>query len=155
MKRVVLVVILALLLASAVGGGLLYFLWSHTGPSVVGVWKATDEYGHEHYFEFHKDGSFHWWDRDRSPDGTYAARGMFRGTYKCPDRKTVAVKGDGFPPSYQADLTLLSENELKHPGGQGLRVNLVYRRVADEETQRPSSGGTPGGPKAPVKDGGP
>jgi hypothetical protein len=154
MKRVALVVFPALLLASALGG-LLYFLWSRSGPSVVGVWKATDEYGHEHYFEFHKDGSFHWWDRDRSHDGAFTKRGPFRGTYRCPDRKTVAVTGDGFPPSYLADLTLLSDDELKHPDGQGLRINLVYRRVADEEPHLPSSGGTPGGPEAPVKDGSP
>ena len=53
--------------------------------------------------------------------------------YRCPDRKTVAVRG-----AYLTDLTLLSDDELKHPDGQGLRVNLVYRRVAEEEAHRPS-----------------
>jgi hypothetical protein len=58
MERVILV--RSITLATALAFGLVYFLWAHSHPSVVGVWKGTDQYGHEHYYEFHKDGTLTW-----------------------------------------------------------------------------------------------
>jgi hypothetical protein len=102
-------------------------------PSVVGVWKATDQYGHEHYFEFHKDGSLVWWDRDRDPshEGGFNERPHFRGTYTREGGKVVAT-ASGFPPQPLGVLTFVSENELKQHGGHAMRDGVVYRRVAGE-----------------------
>ena len=111
MKRVILA--LPITLAIALAFGLIYFLWSHSQSSLVGVWKNTDEYGHEHYFKFHKDGTLTWWDRDRLHDGRFKERGPFRGSYKCEDRKTIVAKSAGWLPQPLGTLTLVSENELK------------------------------------------
>lgn len=119
------------LLVFALACGLLCFLWANFRPSVVGVWKGTDEYGHEHYFEFHKDGSLAFWDRDRSHDGSFKERGPFRGSYKYQDRKTVVARTAGFPSDVIGILTFVAENELKqNDSGYAMRRNLVYRRVA-------------------------
>src|SRR4051794_38922724 len=73
----------AIILILAIGFAL---WWSSRGPSVVGVWKGTDaSAGHEHYFEFHKDGTLVFWDRDRKYDGTFSERPRFRGTYSVVD----------------------------------------------------------------------
>ena len=118
------------LLVFALACGLLYFLWANPRPSVLGVWKGTDEYGHEHYFEFHKDGTVTFWDRDRSPDGSFKERGPFRGSYKYHDRKTVEARTVGFPSDVIGILTLVSETEMKqNDSGHAMRRNLVYRRV--------------------------
>ena len=130
MKRVILAP--SITLAIALAFGLIYFLWAHSQSSVVGVWKGTDEYGHEYYFEFHKDGTLTWWDRDRSHDGSFKKRGPFRGSYRCEDRKTIEAKSAGWPSDSLGTLTLISEDELKQKGGHAMRNNLLYRRVAGE-----------------------
>jgi hypothetical protein len=130
-KRVILA--LSITLAIALAFGLIYFQRASSQPSVVGVWKGTDQYGHEHYFEFHKDGTLTWWDRDRSHDGSFQDRGPFSGSYKYEDRMTVAAKSNGWPPQPLGTLALVSENELKQDdSGHAARKNLVYRRVAGE-----------------------
>lgn len=119
------------LLALALTSGILYFLWTHSRPCVVGVWKGTDEYGHEHYYEFHKDGTLTYWDRDRSHDGRFQERGPFRGSYKYRDRKTVEARSVGFPSDTIGVLTFISDNELKQNySGHTMRRNLVYRKAA-------------------------
>jgi hypothetical protein len=128
MKRVVLVAALVPAL-----GGLACSAWSHGGPSVVGVWKATDEHGHEHYWEFHKDGTLDYWDRTRAEGDKFKESPRFKGTYSAVDGKTVAAKKAGYLPEPLGKLTLVSENELKQDGnGEAARHTLVYRRVAPE-----------------------
>ena len=83
MKRVALGVFLAILLASAVGGGLLLLPVAKPPPVGGRRVEGHDEYGHEHYF-VHKDGSFHWWDRDRSTTGTTRAGGRSGGCTGAP-----------------------------------------------------------------------
>jgi hypothetical protein len=123
---------LSITLSVALALGLIYFLRSHFNPSVVGVWKATDQYGHEHYFELRRDGALTWWDRDRSSDGGFTERPHFRGSYRCEGRKTIAATANGWPPEPLGALALVSENELRQEGGHAMRHNLVYRRVAGE-----------------------
>jgi hypothetical protein len=138
MKRVIVAV--SITLTTALTFGLVYFLSAHSYPSMVGVWKGTDEYGHEHYYDFHKDGTLTWWDRDRHHDGSFEQRGPFRGWYKFEDRRTiVATQGDWAPPPLGmlapslGTLTMASENLLKQDDyGPAMRKNLVYRRITSE-----------------------
>ncbi len=124
MKRVLVGLILA------VAFGILVFLWAYQKPSVMGVWEGTDEFGHEHFFEFHPDGTLSWWDRDRSAEGSFTERPHFRGVYRWQDRKTVVTQTGGVPSEPLGTLTVLSEDQLKQSGGHSLRHNLVYRRIA-------------------------
>jgi hypothetical protein len=128
MKRVVLVVaIISAGLSTSCGP------WPRSGSSVVGVWKATDEHGNEHYWEFHKDGTLDYWDRTHSWDGKFEESPRFKATYTAVDGKTFATKKKGFPPEPLGRLTFTSENEMKQDsGGEAMRRNLVYRKVAPE-----------------------
>jgi hypothetical protein len=127
MKRVIPVVAIIVAL-----GGLVYFLWPRSGSSVVGVWKATDEYGHEHFWEFHSDGTLTYWDRTRS-GGEFKESPRFKATYSAVDGKTFATKKAGIPPEPLGRLTFTSENEMKQDnGGEAMRRNLIYRKVAPE-----------------------
>jgi hypothetical protein len=107
-------------------------LWTRSGPAVVGVWKGTDEYRQEHFFEFHEDRTLTWWDRDRAQDGTVTTRGPFKGFYRRKDGNTVAAETGGFPSQPLGILTLISANELRQNGGHTMRDGLVYRRVVAE-----------------------
>jgi hypothetical protein len=69
---------------------------------------------------------------EKSADGGFTERPHFRGSYKYKNRTTVVAQSDGFPPQPPGILTIVSENELKQSGGDALRSDLVYRRVAGE-----------------------
>jgi len=129
MKRVVVVTVA---LGVTLTLGIFYILWERSGPAVVGIWKSTDEFRHEHFFEFHGDGTVTWWDRDRAHDGTFTTRGPFNGFYRQKDRDTVVAETGGFPSQPLGILTLISANELKQNGGHTMRDHLVYRRVIAE-----------------------
>jgi hypothetical protein len=98
--------------------------------SIVGVWKGTDEFGHEHFFEFHKDGSLSWWNVIHSnADETFVKSPTFPGTYERKNGRILA-KSKGIPPQSLGRLTLVSINELKQDAtGHALRMNLAYNRV--------------------------
>ena len=139
--------ILALIFIAAVAG-IAATWWTNRGPDVVGLWKGTDSHGHEHYFQFHKDGSLHFWDRERQSDGGFTETDHRRGSYSAVDGQTIsAVMSDGLPPQQNAPkmraygeqqvpslgrLTLVSPDELRQDDGgiDYLRHQLVYRRVA-------------------------
>jgi hypothetical protein len=134
MKRAIIVLGFTLAFAAVLALGIIYFLSVHSGAphpgaAVVGVWMGIDEYRHEHYFEFHEDGTLTWWDRDRAHDGSFSQRGPFKGRYKRTGNTVVAETG-GFPLQPLGTLTLISANELKQDGiGHTMRHFLVYRRV--------------------------
>lgn len=130
MKRVILALSITLVIALVFG--LAYFQWASSQPSVVGVWKATDEHGNEYYWEFHEDGTLISWDRNRESDGSFTKSSLARGSFNYENRKTVTTKTNGWLPESMGTLTLVSENELKQDGGWIMRKNLVYRRVGEE-----------------------
>ena len=94
---------------------------------IVGTWKGTDEYGHEHFFEFNQDGTLTWWDMDRSMEnGSFTKRGPFRGYYRC-ERNGRLTLTDGFQ-----SLGILTGggNELQQDdSGHAMRRRLIYKRV--------------------------
>ena len=127
----------AALVAFAIG--LLWFIWTYSGPAIVGEWKGTDEYGNEHYFEFHKDGKLTFWDLDRqSNDSGFTKRGPFRGIYRRRDRTSVTAESGDFISQPLGILTLVSENELKQEGGHTMRDHLVYRRSPTKRAEQGS-----------------
>src|SRR5262249_52418884 len=96
-KRRVIVLATTLALAVSLTVASVLMLWERSTPqAMVGVWKGTDEFRHEHFFEFHDDGTLTWWDRDRAHDGTFSTRGPFKGYYKLKDRHTVVAETGGF-----------------------------------------------------------
>jgi hypothetical protein len=101
----------------------------HTNSAIVGTWKGTDDYGHEHYLEFYQDGTLTWWDMDRTmEDGSFAKRGPFKGYYKCEPNGQFELT-DGFQ-----SLGILTGggSELKQDdSGHAMRRRLTYRRVPD------------------------
>jgi hypothetical protein len=124
MKRLVVFALIVLFAGSAA-----YFGWSSLQPSIVGVWKGVDEYGHEHYFEFRRDGTLVWWDRDRTDKETFTERPRFSGSYRYENRRTILATSDGFPPQPLGILTLVSEDELQQSGCHAARDTLLYTRV--------------------------
>jgi hypothetical protein len=132
MKRVVVIVALTVALGVTLTLGIFYILWAQSGPDVVGIWKGVDEYRHEHYFEFHADGTLTWWDKDRAHDGTFTTRGPFKGFYRRKDRETIVAETHGLFAPPLGTLTLISANELKQDGGHAMRDHLVYQRVVPE-----------------------
>jgi hypothetical protein len=122
-RRSVPLIVIILVLAF----GLIAFWWASLGPPIVGVWKETDTYGHEHYFEFRKDGSLTYWDCERQHGGSFTEGPRFRGSYITVDRRTVsATTVGGWPAKYLGRLKLVSENELRQEGGFAMRDKLVY-----------------------------
>jgi hypothetical protein len=97
--------------------------------AVVGTWKGTDEFGHEHYFEFLEDGTLICWDMDRTmEDGVFTKRGPFKGFYKR-GRNGQLELSDGFQ-----SLGVLTggRNELtQDDSGHTMRKRLTYRKVQD------------------------
>jgi len=100
-------------------------------------------FGNEHFFEFHKNGTLTYWDRDRrSDDGGFTKRGPFHGIYRHKDRTSVTAESGDFIISQPLGiLTLISENELKQEGGHTMRDHLVYRRSptkrAEQDNDKP------------------
>ena len=94
---------------------------------VVGTWKGTDEYGHEHFFTFKRDGTMTWWDMDRSlDDGSFTKRGPFSGYYKR-ERDGRLTLTDGFQ---SIGILTGGENELQQDdSGHALRKRLIYKKV--------------------------
>jgi hypothetical protein len=112
--------------------GVVFWLWAHSRPSLDGVWKGTDQYGHEHYIEFHRDGGLTYWSRLREDDG-FKEGAHFRGSYRWEGRQTVALRKEGLLPESLGKLTMTSENELKQDNnGETMRHGLVYQRVVGE-----------------------
>lgn len=133
MKRTVIIVTSTLALAAGLTVGIVFLLWARSGSAVVGVWKGTDEFRHEHFFEFHDDGTLTWWDRDREHDGTFTERGPFKGFYKFKDRHTIVAETGGFLSQPLGTLTLISAHELRQDdGGHAMRHGLVYSKVVAE-----------------------
>jgi hypothetical protein len=83
-----------------IAGSLLMFAVScssgNSKSAIVGTWKGTDEYGHQHFFDFNQDGTLTWWDMDRSLEGgSFTKRGPFRGYYRR-ERDGKLTLTDGF-----------------------------------------------------------
>jgi len=130
--------------------GIIAVWWTNRGPDVVGLWKGKDTHGHEHYFRFYKEGSLHYWDRERQADGSFTETDHRRGTYSTVDDRTIsAVMSEGPAPGEispkprtYADpqagslgrLTLISPGELKQNDGgfDYLRHQVTYHRVAEQ-----------------------
>lgn len=95
--------------------------------SVVGTWKGTDEFGHEHFFQFNEDGTLTWWDMDRVLEtGTFRKRGPFRGSWSRQDNGAIELT-DGFQ-----SLGVLTggDKELRQDdSGHALRRRLIYQKV--------------------------
>lgn len=98
-----------------------------SNSAIVGTWKGTDEYRHEHFFVFHPDGTLTWWDMDRSiDDGSFTKRGPFRGSY-CQASNGQFELTDGFQ-----SLGVLTGggNELRQDdSGHLIRRRLIYKKV--------------------------
>lgn len=125
-----LVAVLTLALTSIV---LFYFMFLRIDTSLVGVWKGTDEYGHEHYYEFFDDGKLSWWDRDRSHDGTFTLRGPFKGFYKKESADVFIAHSYPILAPSLGKITKLGPDKIQQDdSGNSSRHNLVYQRVPKE-----------------------
>jgi hypothetical protein len=122
--------IVSLIAILALAGAVIAFWWANRGPQVVGAWKGTDASGHEHYFEFRKDGSLVYWDRERQHDGTFNERPHFWGSYNTIDPNTVSATDAGWPADPLGRFTLVTLDRLEQEGGHSVRDHLVYERVA-------------------------
>lgn len=94
---------------------------------IVGAWKGTDEYGHEHFFDFQQDGTLTWWDMDRSlEDGSFTKRGPFRGHWSRNENGAFELT-NGFE---SLGVLIGGENELRQDdSGHALRRRLIYKKV--------------------------
>lgn len=125
-----LVTVLTLALMSIV---LFYFMFLRFDTSLVGVWKGTDEYGHEHYYEFFDDGRLSWWDRDRSHDGTFTLRGPFNGYYRKESANVFVANSYFLLAPTLGKITKLGPDKIQQDNsGNFSRYNLVYQRVPKE-----------------------
>ena len=97
---------------------------------VVGTWKGTDAYGHEHYYEFNQDGTLTWWDMDRKmEDGSFTKRGPFKGWYKRARNGQLELT-DGFQSLgiLKVGRKELTQDDSRH----SMRMRLTYRKVQDK-----------------------
>jgi hypothetical protein len=112
--------------------GFFYFMFVRTDQSLVGTWKGTDQYGHEHYFQFYDDGRMNWWDRDREYDGSFTQRGPFEGTYRKISAKEFLVKDYPILTPGLGKLTIIGPDQIQQDEtGHISRHNLTYHRVGD------------------------
>lgn len=124
------VAIFTLSLAAAV---LLYFIFFRMDTALVGIWKGTDQYGHEHYYEFFEDGTLTWWDRDRSHDGTFTLRGPFKGYYKNESTNVYIAKSYPILSPTLGKITKLGPDKIQQDdSGNISRHNLLYQRVPND-----------------------
>ncbi len=113
--------------AIMLAGFIWWFFWS-SNP-LIGVWKGTDIYGGEHYYEFHEGRRVVWWDIERtSLDSPPEKRGPFEGIYYYEQDKIIA-KGHGLLAPRVGVLRWQGPNELKQDEGYLIRQYLSYRRV--------------------------
>jgi hypothetical protein len=112
---------------------LFYFMFLRLDTALVGTWKGTDEFGHEHYYEFFEDGTLTWWDRDRSHDGTFTLRGPFKGYYKKESTNIFIAKSYPILAPPLGRITKLGPDKIKQDDtGVFSRHNLVFQRVPKE-----------------------
>jgi len=122
--------------AGAVGSCVLFavvvsvIVWAFHNRSLDGTWKATDEYGGEHYFKFNRGGTFTMWDRDRQDNGSNTKGAIQHGRYWRTGKTAQASVGFGM--AYQGSFEFISNTEFKHDYGFGMRSGLTFRRVAEE-----------------------
>lgn len=98
----------------------------HSNSAIVGMWKGTDEYGHEHYYEFSQDGKLVWWDMDRQEDGSFTKRGPFHGRYGRDSQGRLELS-DGF--QSLGVLTGGGKQLKQDDAGHALRRRLIYQKV--------------------------
>ncbi len=127
-------VLITLAVSIAVGVIVLANMLVPSYDPVLGVWKATDEYGGQHFYEFQKNGKMIWWDIDReSLDKEPTQRGPFHGVYRY-EKDAIIAQAVGFIGPRVGILRRQSKDAL-HQGfdGHTLRQNLTYRRVVKPE----------------------
>lgn len=95
--------------------------------AIVGTWKGTDEYGHEHFFDFKQDGALTWWDMDRAlENGSFTKRGPFRGYWSRNGNGAIELT-DGF--QSLGVLTGGGKELQQDDSGHAMRRRLIYKKI--------------------------
>jgi hypothetical protein len=132
MTRNIYALVVAIFTVGLAAAVLLYFTFFRMDTALVGIWKGTDQYGHEHYYEFFDDGSLTWWDRDRSQDGTFTLRGPFKGYYEKETTNIFVAKSYLILSSPLGKITKLGPDKIQQDNSGNIsRYNLIYQRVPE------------------------
>ena len=125
----------AILMALTTVGGFWLYLTPSTTRSLIGVWKATDEYGGQHFYEFQDNGKMLYWDVDRTDEtGTTVNHSGLPGIYHY-EKDVIIAKAVGLFGPRVGILRWAGSNALhQESDGHTMRQNLTYNRV--EEASR-------------------
>lgn len=125
----------AILVTLASVTGLWLYLTPSTTRPLIGVWKATDEHGGQHFYEFQDNGKMLYWDVDRTDEpGLTAKRVPFHGIYHYEKDAIIAQAVGLFGPRV-GSLRWEGRGALHQEfDGHTMRQNLTYNRV--DETSR-------------------
>lgn len=124
-------VLITLAVTTGIGAIVLGNPFRSSPDPLLGVWKATDEHGGQHYYEFQKNGKMLWWDIDR--DSLDKEPIKLQGVYRY-EKDAIIAKAIGFIGPRVGILRLRSKDTL-HQDSDGyiIRQNLTYRRVVKPE----------------------
>ena len=120
----------AILITLMAGWGFWLYLTPSTTRTLIGVWKATDEYGGQHFYEFQENGKMRYWDVYRTDQpGVTAERGPFHGTYHYEKDAIIAKAVGVFGP--RVGILRWAGRDALHQENDGhtMRQNLTYSRV--------------------------
>lgn len=124
-------VLITLAVTIAIGAIVLGNPFRASPDPLVGVWKATDEYGGQHFYEFQKDGKMLWWDIDR--DSLDKEPSKLQGVYRY-EKDAIIAQAIGFIGPRVGILRRQSKDALHQDfDGHIIRQNLTYRRVMKPE----------------------
>lgn len=123
-------VLITFLVTLTVGSIVIGYRFFASPNPLVGVWKATDEFGGQHFYEFREDGKLVWWDIDHSgSNGELTKRGPFHGIYYY-ENGAIVAKAAGLFGSRVGTLRWQSKDVLQQDSdGHIIRQNLTYTRV--------------------------